>query len=250
VEDAKRCAALGVSIVHLHARDGNGMPTYHKEIYGRLIGAIRESCPDIIICVSLSGRVFSEFEQRIDPLLLQGDLKPDMASLTLSSMNFSQMASINSPEMIRRLVERMAEADIKPELEIFDVGMLNYASFLADRGLIKPPFYFNLLLGNIANAQAKPSHLGLMLSELPADSYWSGGSVGPAQLAMNTMGILFGNGVRVGLEDYLWLDTERKQLASNILMVERIVELAGLLGREVATPMEVRAALRLPSYGC
>ena len=84
---------------------------------------------------------------------------------------------------------------------------------------------------------------------MPENSYWSGGAVGPEQLAMNAMGILYGHGVRVGLEDYLWLDKTRKQPATNRRMVERIIELAKLLGREAATPEEVRKALRLPSYG-
>lgn len=245
VEDAKLCVSLGVSMLHLHARDEAGHPTYKKEIYARLIGSIRESCPDVVICVSLSGRDFGGFEERSDPLNLTGDLKPDMASLTLASMNFSQTASVNSPEMIQRLAGRMAEAGIKPELEVFDTGMVNYAHYLVQKGLIKPPHYFNLILGNIATAQAKPAHLGLMLSELPADSLWSGGGVGAAQLTMNTMGLLYGNGVRVGLEDYLWLDRERTLPASNAAMVRRVTELAAVFGKRVASAREVRLALDL-----
>jgi 3-keto-5-aminohexanoate cleavage enzyme len=248
VEDAKRCIPLGVSIVHLHARDGLGQPTYRKEIYGRIIGAIREAYPEAIICVSLSGRHFNSFEERADPLLLTGDLKPDMASLTLASMNFSRTASVNSPEMNQRLIARMAEAGIKPEMEIFDSGMVNYARYLADRGLIQPPFYFNFLLGNVATAQAKPLHLGLLMAELPANSLWCGGGIGGEQLAMNTMGMLYGNGVRVGLEDYLWLDKERNHLASNLGMVQRVTKLAELLGKKIATPQEVRRVLGLDPH--
>lgn len=248
VEDAKRCLALGVSIVHLHARDELGQPTYRKEIYGRIIGSIREAYPEAIICVSLSGRHFTMFEERADPLLLTGDLKPDMASLTLASMNFSRTANINSPEMNQRLIARMAEAGIKPELEVFDSGMVNYARYLADRGLIQPPFYFNFLLGNVATAQAKPLHLGLLMAELPENSLWSGGGIGAEQFVMNTMGMLYGHGVRVGLEDYLWLDRERKKLASNLDMVQRVRKLAELLGRKIATPQEARKVLGLDSH--
>lgn len=245
VADAKTCVALGVNMLHLHARDDAGQPTYKKEIYARLIGSIREACPEVVICVSLSGRNFGSFEQRAEPLSLTGDLKPDMGSLTLASMNFGQTASVNSPEMIQRLAGRMAEAGIKPELEVFDSGMVNYAHFLQRKGLIKPPFYFNLILGNVATAQAKPANLGLMMSELPPGSVWTGGGVGAAQLSMNTMGMLFGQGARVGLEDYLWLDPERRRLATNPEMVKRCIELAATFCKTVASAHEVRLALDL-----
>ncbi|MES2877608.1 MAG: 3-keto-5-aminohexanoate cleavage protein, partial [Pseudomonadota bacterium] len=249
IDDAKKCIALGANMLHLHARDENGQPSYKRDIYARIIGGIREVHPDVIICVSLSGRNFSDYDKRTDPLNLTGDLKPDMGSLTLSSMNFSQSASVNSPDMIRRLAERMAEAEIKPELEVFDFGMINYANYLHEKGLIKPPFYFNLILGNVASAQATPAQLGLMLCQLPAQSYWTGGGVGAAQLPMNTMGLLYGNGVRTGLEDHLWMDAARSQCASNAAMVQRIGKLATLLDKRIATPSEVRAALGLRSNG-
>lgn len=245
VEDAKRCVALGASILHLHARDEQGQPTYRKEIYARLIGSIREACPEAIICVSLSGRTSETFEQRADVLFLSGDLKPDMASLTLASMNFHHAASVNSPEMIQRLAERMTESGIKPELEIFDSGMVNYACYLADRGIIQPPFYFNFIFGNVATAQAKPLQVGLLMSELPPGSLWTGGGIGAFQLEMNIMGMLYGNGVRVGLEDNLWLDPERKHLASNVQLMQRVRDAAGLLGKRIATPLETRKALGL-----
>jgi len=245
VEDAKRCIALGASMLHLHARDESGQPTYKKEIYARLIGSIRETCPEVVICVSLSGRDFAGFEKRSDPLSLTGDLKPDMGSLTLASMNFSQAASVNTPEMIQRLAARMADVGIKPELEVFDSGMVNYALYLADRGLIQPPYYFNFILGNVATAQAKPAQLGLLINELPPNSYWTGGGIGAAQLAMNTMGIIYGNGVRVGLEDCLWLDPERQRPASNAELVQRVRDLVEVFGKRIASPTEVRVALGL-----
>lgn len=245
VADACRCVALGANMLHLHARDEQGRPTYHRDIYARIIGGIRERHPDVVICVSLSGRDFGEFEQRADPLGLTGDLRPDMASLTLSSLNFSRSASINSPEMIQRLAERMAEAGIRPELEVFDAGMLNYAHYLLERGLIQPPLYFNFILGNVAGAQARPGALALLLGELPPGALWSGGGVGACQLAMNTQGLLYGNGARTGLEDYLWLDPQRRVLASNEQMVSRLVDLASHFDLRPASAAAVRQALGL-----
>lgn len=248
VADARRCIELGANMLHLHARDDSGRPTYRKEVYARLIGGIRETHPHVVICVSLSGRDFSEFEQRAEPLSLTGDLKPDMGSLTLASMNFSRSASVNSPEMIQRLAERMGEAGIRPELEVFDSGMLNYAHYLLDKGLIDSPPYFNLLLGNIAGAQARPAALGLLINELPPGSLWCGGGIGACQLAMNVQGLLYGNGARVGLEDYLWLDQRREQLASNAQLVQRVVDLASVFDQRPASPRALRERLGLPLY--
>lgn len=246
VEDARRCVALGAGIVHLHARDeATGQPTHRKEAYARLIGGIREHCPDVVICVSLSGRSTVDVDERCDPLLLDGDLKPDMASLTLSSMNFSRSASVNAPEAIRRIAERLAERGIKPELEVFDGGMVHYARYLAEKGLLRPPHYFNFILGNIASAQARPAELGVMMGELPPDSLWTGGGIGAAQLTMNALGMLYGNGARIGLEDCLWLDDGRRVPATNPDLVRRAGELGRILGRRIATPREVRDALGL-----
>lgn len=246
VADVARCVGRGANVVHLHARDRRGRPTYRREVYARIIGGIRERFPDLPLGVSLSGRVFGRFEERADPLRLRGDLKPDLASLTLGSMNFSRETSLNSPEMIRRLAERLLERGIKPELEVFDLGMLNYAHYLIDRGLLQPPHYFNIILGNVATAQANPAHLGQMLSGLPPQALWTAGGFGRHQLPMNVQGLLFGNGVRVGLEDAIWFDAGKRQLATNEMLVERAVQLAGTFGREVASPREVRAVLGLP----
>jgi 3-oxoadipate:acetyl-CoA acetyltransferase len=245
ITDCRACADLGAAILHIHARDEDGQPTYRKEVYARIISGIRDTHPDVIICVSLSGRDFFEFEQRSDPLLLQGDLKPDMASLTLSSLNFARTASMNAPEMIVSLAKMMVDRGIKPELEVFDVGMVNYANYLAERAVIAPPYYFNVLLGNLAGAQPTPSHLATISHGLPANSLWCAGGLGQAQLTANTLGLLFGNGARVGLEDFLWLDKERRQLARNGDMILRLKKLADLLGKTFASASKVRAALGL-----
>jgi len=245
VADVARCVRRGANLVHLHARDGRGRPTWRREVYARIIGAVREEFPDLPICVSLSGRVFGRFAERADVLRLRGDLKPDLASVTLGSLNFARGASVNSPEMIRRLLERLAEREIKPELEVFDLGMLAYARYLVDRGLLRPPHYFNLLLGNVASAQATPAHLGQLLAGLPPESLWTGAGFGGQQLPMNALGLLYGAGARVGLEDNLWLDPGRRVPATNESLVDRVVRLAATLGREIASPAEVRAALGL-----
>lgn len=238
------CADAGASIIHLHARDDDGLPTSDKEIYRRIIGEIRNKAPDLVLCVSLSGRVENSFEKRAAPLFLEGDDKPDMASLTLSSLNFQNTVGINSPDMIVRLAQTMQERGIKPELEVFDAGMVNYAVYLAKKGFLTPPHYFNFILGGIATGQATPQQLGVMTSALPENSFWCGGGIGGFQSVMNAMGICWGNGVRTGLEDNLWINSNRSELATNIKLVDQTVQLAQLLGRDVATALEVRSMLK------
>ena len=119
VEDVHKATELGITMVHLHARDAKtGEPTYEKEVYGEIIEGIRKYAPYLVICVSLSGRNINKLELRADPLSLEGFLKPDYGSLTLSSLNFNNTASINSPETVQGLAAIMKEKGIVPELEV------------------------------------------------------------------------------------------------------------------------------------
>lgn len=244
VNQVSEVADFGINMVHLHARDPiTGEPTYKKEVYAEMIRGIRNRHKNLILCVSTSGRTFSEFEKRSDCLHLEGELKPDFGSLTLSSLNFNNQASISTPQMIQALAREMLERGIRPELEAFDVGMINYAKYLIEKELIHPPYYFNLILGNIACAQANLLNLGLMINELPADSIWSVGGVGRFQLPMNAAALVAGGGVRVGLEDNIWFDDERTRLVTNRELVERILSIAHALGRMPYTEREARELL-------
>jgi uncharacterized protein (DUF849 family) len=246
VEQVLDVVAMGANMVHLHAREPEtGLPTYKKEIYAEIISGIREKNKDLVIGVSTSGRDFFEFEKRSEALDLEGELKPDFGSLTLSSLNFNKQASVNSPEMIQRLARKMMEKGIRPELEAFDLGMINYAKYLIEKGWIEPPYYFNLILGNIACAQANMLSLGLMINELPEGAIWSVGGVGNSQLRMNAMAIVAGGGVRVGLEDNIWYDENRTRLASNRDLVERVIHIATAMGRQPSTQKTTRERLGL-----
>lgn len=251
VEDVHRAVEIGISMVHLHAREERtGKPTYRADIYGRIIEGVRLFAPELVLGVSLSGRNFKEFKQRAEPLQLQGDLKPDMGSLTLSSVNFNREASVNSPDMIQSLAGEMNDRGILPELEAFDIGMINYAKYLEQKGLLKPPHYFNLLLGNIACSQADLLHAGVMIRDLPPESFWSLAGIGNAQLMMNSVAIASGGGVRVGLEDNIWFDSPRTRLASNSDFLSRIHRLAEANERSVMSPVKLRKILGLQSgYG-
>lgn len=246
VEDVHQAVEIGISMVHLHARDEtNGKPCSSACIYGKIISGIRSFSKDLIICVSLSGRNLKEFERRAEPLQLDGDLKPDMGSLTLSSLNFNRVASVNSPEMIRALADELRSKGILAELEAFDAGMINYARYLEQKGVLLPPHYFNLLLGNIACAQADLLHAGIMIRDLPPNSFWSLAGIGKEQLMMNSLAIAAGGGVRVGLEDNIWFDNERSKLASNAELLRRIHIIAQANERRVMQPAALRKLLNL-----
>ena len=246
VEQVHEAVEFGITMVHLHARDNHtGEATYRAEIYGNIIEGIRKFSRDLVVCVSLSGRTFREFEKRAEPLQLDGDLKPDMGSLTLSSVNFNRQTSISSPEMIQSLAREIKLRGILPELEAFDSGMINYAKYLEKKGLLEPPHYFNLLLGNIACAQADLLHLGVMIRDLPPQSYWSLAGIGDAQLMINSVGIACGGGVRVGLEDNIWYDRERTELARNIDLIKRIHRIAAAVEKKVMPPSGLRTLLNL-----
>ncbi len=246
VEDVRKAYELGITMVHLHARDeATGEPVHHAEMYGRIIEGIRSYAPDLVVCVSLSGRVVNEFRHRAEPLTLEGDLKPDMGSLTLSSLNFNRTASMNSPDMVTSLAREMKDRGILPELEAFDAGMINYAKYLEGKKLLEGPHYFNLLLGNIACAQADLLHTGLMVRDLPDHSYWSLAGIGDTQLMMNSVAIASGGGVRVGLEDNIWMSPARKRLATNIELLQRIHHLAEANERPVMKPATLRSLLNL-----
>lgn len=246
VEDVHHAVEIGITMVHLHARDPvTEKPTYKADVYAEILEGVRRFAPDLIICVSLSGRDFSAFEQRSEVLQLDGDLKPDMGSLTLSSLNFNRQASVNSPDMIMKLAGEMQRRGVLPELEVFDAGMVNYAHYLLRKGLIESPNYVNIIVGNIASAQADLLHVGVIVNDLPENTIWSLGGVGDAQLPMNGVALATGGGVRVGLEDNIWYDRNRTKLATNAELLLRVRDVVHASDREIMPPEDLRKILRL-----
>lgn len=245
IDDVAPALALGVQMLHLHARDADEAPTSDPEPFGRMIESIRQlpGGREVIICLTTSGRNDPGFVARSRVLDLDGDMKPDMASLTLSSMNFTGQASINAPDTIRALAARMLERGIRPELEVFDLGMANFLHVLIKEGAVRPPCYVNLLLGNIAGAQANPMQFAALRAHIPEQAVVAVAGLGHAQLTANTLGLLFADGIRTGLEDNLWLDRERRQPASNLALVRRVMALADTLQRPLASRLAVRARL-------
>lgn len=243
--DAERVIEAGAAIVHVHARDDSGAPTWRPDVYREVVHRVRERCPDVIVCVSTSGRTFKTFEERAAVLDLDGDEQPELASLTLGSLNFPRQASVNEPQMIRRLAERMAERGITPELELFDLGMADYLVHLVEREVLRPPLYVNVLLGSLGTLAASAGNLAAVVRALPREATWSAAGIGRFQLDVAALAAAMGGHVRVGLEDNLWFDRARTVPATNESLVTRVVELARILERRPATADEARSAIGL-----
>ena len=243
IKDAINCYRAGASILHIHARDNDQKPTYKKEIYAQIIEGIRSQCSDVIICATTSGRVHNTFEKRSQVLELSGDLKPDMGSLTMGSLNFPKQASVNTPEMIERLALKMKENGIVPEIEIFETGMISTSKVMIKKGILKAPFYFNLLFGSVYSIPATMFDLSYMVKSLPPDVNWAAAGIGKFQLKINFASVLMGGNVRVGLEDNLFYNQENKELATNEMLILRVAKFANEVGRKVATAKEAREIL-------
>jgi len=245
VREGLELAQNGVAILHLHARAEDGAATWSKAIYERIILGIREKNTEVILCVSTSGRFWPEFEKRSAVLELKGDAKPDMASLTLGSMNFIHHASVNPPTMIRDLARKMLDHGIRPELEVFDTGMMSMVSVLRQEGLVTGRPYINILLGNLGTAPADLGVLSQMVDQAGPDCILAASGIGRAALPVQLTALAAGLHIRFGLEDALYLDTDKKTLASNDSFLKRIVALANLLPRPIASAAETRALLGL-----
>lgn len=214
IEVVHEANEVGISIVHLHARDEQTLNnTYKKEIYQKIIEGIKKYCPDLLICVSLTGRNFSELEKRTEVL----QLYPDMGSLTMSSLNFPSGASINQPEIILKLIEEMDRYGVQPEIECFDSGMLNYTNYLISKNKLNPPYHINVILGNIYNAQCDFGTLSTIKSNLPENSFTCLGGIGSQQLKSITYGLIDFDGIRIGLEDNLYYKGKEKTYNIDLL---------------------------------
>ena len=235
---ALHCEDEGASIVHIHIRDEDENPSDDPRIFHEIVNRIRERS-NLIVQVSTGGRAGTDLESRIQRL----QMRPEMASLTTGSVNFPNSAYVNPPDLIEALAKEMYRLAIKPEMEVFDLSMINNAVILADRKLANRPLHFNFVMGLRGAMPAKIEHLVHLSSGLPAESTWTVSGIAAAQLRMGIHAVLMGGHVRVGLEDNIYY--KKGELATNERLVERICRLSKELGREVATPDEARKNLSL-----
>ncbi|HLN60013.1 MAG TPA: 3-keto-5-aminohexanoate cleavage protein [Symbiobacteriaceae bacterium] len=237
-EDAARVRNAGAAMVHVHGRLPDGTPTQSGSVYAEILKETRERT-DIIVQTSTGGAVWMTAEERLQPVML----KPEMASLTTGTVNFGRDVFMNSPEMIEQFARTMVEQGVVPEIEAFDMGHINNALALVKQGILKLPLHFDFVMGVPGGIAPTVKNLLLMSESIPEGCTWSVAGIGRAQLPLATAAILLGGHVRVGLEDNVYYS--KGVLASNEMLVARVVRLARELGREVATPDEARRILRL-----
>ena len=245
VDNAGAAIQAGASILHIHAFDTDNSPTWQPEVFGRIFENIRESFPDVTLVATTSGRLHNSFEKRSAVLDLDGLAKPDMASLTLSSLNFPAQASVNDPAMVQALCLKMREKGILPELEAFDLGMLNYAFYLQRKGLLPKHCYINLLLGSLGAIPGRVLDLAGLVREIPQNWTWAAAGIGRYQLAINTAAITMGGHVRVGLEDNPFFSYAKRTPAKNQDLISRLVRISEELERPISTLQDTRKRLRL-----
>jgi 3-keto-5-aminohexanoate cleavage enzyme len=262
----------GASVVHIHARNPEtGRGEQKARWLEEAILPIREKC-DIIINVSTGGSgrrvdgdwLYKEIPEEsvkgrvsVVPELCKNHLaKPDLASFNAGSpvidiysqkrkefiLKFVMVHSF--PDMVY-VAETMKTCGVKPELECYDLGMINNAKVLGELGHIEKPLYFQFVLGILGQIPATVDNLIHMVRAIPPESPWSVCAVGLDEFKMATMAILMGGHVRVGFEDNIYL-SKGVRAKSNAELVEKVVRLAKELDREIATPMEARSILHLP----
>ncbi len=245
-ESAFACYQEGAAICHIHARDAEGKSTGAKEVFQEIHDRIRSKC-DIILQDSTGGGPNLTPEGRIECL----QARPDMASLNMGSMMrlsgpYKGIAWSNMPEDIETYVTRMMEAGIKPEMEVYSHAMFREVERLIKKGLLKKPYYINLVMGMTYQGavDATPKYLGSLIDFLPEDALVNVTAVGAAQTPVTTMAMILGGCVRVGLEDNLYY-RKGQPAKSNAELVARTVRIARELNVEPATPAEAREILGL-----
>ncbi len=231
----------GACVIHLHVRTDDGTPTQSKKRFEQVIKAINSLCPDVIIQVSTGGSTSMSFEERMQPLLLL----PEMASLDCGTCNFgSDDIFVNTEKMITNFAVYMNQHNIRPEIEIFDKGMMDTAYRLRRKGILCGPIHFNFMLGVCGGMDATKENLHFLIRNLaPGDTY-TVSATGRYEFDMAREAAAHHGHIRVGLEDNLYL--EKGVLAhSNKQLVEKAVSLAKSCSREIATPKQARKILHL-----
>ncbi len=238
---AWECRQAGACIVHVHARRADGGSTQEAAAYRAIIQAIEARC-DLIVQVSTGGAVGMTARERIAPV----SLKPEMATLSMGSVNFGDGVFLNSPDDMASFLAAMQLHGVMPEFEIFDAGHLAALQRWVQRGMLSAPGHVDFVLGVPGGMPGTPEALMYLRSQLPVGFSWTVAGIGAAQLPLTTLAITLGGHVRVGFEDNLYLRRGDKA-RNNAQFVERAAAVSRLLERPVATPAEARQMLGLRS---
>ncbi|NLY70119.1 MAG: 3-keto-5-aminohexanoate cleavage protein [Clostridiales bacterium] len=239
--EAKSAYDAGASVIHLHVRWDDGTPTQDSSRFQEAINAILEVCPDVIIQPSTGGAVGMSDEERLASLNVVP--KPEFATLDCGTLNFGgDEIFVNTDNTIFNFARIMKERGIKPELEVFDKGMIDIALKADKQGLLVHPLHFDFVLGVQMSATLRD--LVIMVGSIPHGSTWTACGIGRYAFDIAAGAIIMGGHVRIGFEDTIYL--EKGVLAkSNGELVEKVARLAKFFGREIATPDEARRILSI-----
>jgi len=267
-EEAIRVHEAGGAVAHIHVRDPKtGYPTADQDAYREIAVRVKKKC-DIILCFTTGGRLTEPLERRVKVV---SSLKPEMASLNAGSLNFGLFHIVDKikkwkyrwekeylegtedvifPNTFKTMREYLAviyQNKTKPELEIYDAGMINNVSFLIQAGYLKKPVYLQFVMGILGGIPATPQNLIFLVESSKSaigDFEFSVCAAGKMQFHLCTQSLILGGHARVGLEDNLYLG-KGAIAKSNAEQVAKIIRIAKELGLEPATPDEARKILNL-----
>ena len=256
--DAIEAGKAGAAIAHIHVRDPQtGERSGDPELFREVVERIRDSGSDVLINLTSSegarfipgkddpktGAEGTTLIRPLDRLRHIEQLRPDICTLDVGTFNFGDVIFVNTPEDLRIMSKRIQEIGVKPEIEVFELGHIEFARKLIDEGLIDAPPMFQICLGIPHAAPAVPQVLNLMQSRLPDNARWSAFGISRAEFHIAAQSVSLGGNVRVGLEDNLYLG--KGEFASNVQLVDKAVRVITELGGEPATPQTARQMLGL-----
>ncbi|MCI5536560.1 MAG: 3-keto-5-aminohexanoate cleavage protein [Lentihominibacter sp.] len=241
VREAKSAYDAGAAVIHLHVREDDGTPTQSHERFQVCVDGILEACPGVIIQPSTGGAVGMTDLERLDSTNITP--VPEFVTLDCGTCNFGgDEIFVNTDNTVFNFARIMQEKGMKPELECFDKGMLDIAMKAYRKGLLDDPLHFDFVLG--VQMAATVRDLSFCVDSLPPGATWTGCAIGKDEFKIAAASIAMGGHVRVGFEDNLYI--EKGVLAkSNGELVDKAVQIAKLLGREIATPDEAREILSI-----
>lgn len=259
-ESAVKAAQAGAAIVHLHVRDPDtGAGSRDPELFKEAVRLVRDSGTDVVINLTAGmggdwvpdennpsmpgpGTDMISADERLRHVK---ECMPEICSLDCGTLNFGNDNTIyiSTPPILRRMAELVKEWGVKPELEVFDLGHIRFASQMVKEGLIADPPLFQICLGIPWGADQSVDTMKAMKDHLPSGASWAGFGISRMQMPMAAVAVAMGGNVRVGLEDNIYLD--RGVLATNEQLVTRAIEIITRMGARAVTPQEARNKLNL-----
>jgi 3-keto-5-aminohexanoate cleavage enzyme len=236
-DEAARCREAGAAVIHLHVRNDDGSPTQSRERFEATIAKIRAKT-DVVIQVSTGGAVGMTIDERAQPLAC----KPEMATLNCGTLNFGDDVFVNTRPQIRDLAKRLEDSGAVAELECYEVGHVEEAIALAEKGFVKRPLHFQFVMGVPGGIGANEANLRYLMTLIPKGASWAVAATGRHQQPMTELAMRLGGHARVGLEDNIYM-SKGVLAEGSAPLVARAAAYAKSIGRTPVDPARARALL-------